>query len=304
MNHTEELGVYTIQQVSDMTGLSKQVIRKWEERYGIIQPGRLDNGYRIYSKQDVNILIKIKMLSAQGHSIKQAASLIKKQTFHSHFYAGGGDSSQTMEQWNEYVCRLIEKGNHCDEIELNLILQEAYHHLGLSHFISTVIIPFLKEVGNKWEKREWSEYQESVASLVVRDFLVHIRRNYQYRENAPFVIGACLPHERHEVPLHLVLLQFMIKGWKTQLIGASPAPGSIESLVSKLKPKVVLLSATTTAPFKTDLDYIRKLDQFAAENHHIEFFLGGNSASALLEDYHPKAITITNSIEDILTRYE
>ena len=56
---------YSIQQVAEMTGLSKQVIRKWEDRYGIITPQRLDNGYRIYSPEEVALLkkiIKLKMI--------------------------------------------------------------------------------------------------------------------------------------------------------------------------------------------------------------------------------------------------
>ena len=50
---------YTIQQVAEMTGLSKQVIRKWEDRYSIIQPERLENGYRIYSSEEVALLKKV-----------------------------------------------------------------------------------------------------------------------------------------------------------------------------------------------------------------------------------------------------
>ena len=161
------------------------------------------------------------------------------------------------EELNEYVFQLLEKGWHCDEIELNLILKQAYHHVGLQRFITNIVVPFLKEVGKKWENHEWGEYQESVSSLVVRDFLVQIRRNHPYRENAPFVLGACLPNEQHEVPLHLILVQFMLEGWKTQLIGTSPAPGAIESLVHKLKPDVVLLSVTTAIPFEKDPGCLR-----------------------------------------------
>ena len=79
------------------------------------------------------------------------------------------------EELNEYVFQLLEKGWHCDEIELNLILKQAYHHVGLERFITNIVVPFLKEVGKKWESHEWDEYQESVSSLVVRDFLVQIR---------------------------------------------------------------------------------------------------------------------------------
>ncbi|MFS0821138.1 MerR family transcriptional regulator [Bacillus sp. 1P02SD] len=299
MSQSDEKGLFTIQQVADMTGLSKQVIRKWEERYGIIQPKRLENGYRIYSQHDVKMLLKIKLLSEQGHSLKQAALLVKEFTEDPEVPIQVG-KSPNYEQWNEYVLQLLEKGSHCDEIELTYILKQAYHHVGLERFLTNIVVPFLKEVGNKWENHEWDEYQESVSSLVVRDFLVQIRRNYQYRDDAPFVLGACLPYEHHEVPLHLTLLQFMMKGWKTQLIGASPAPGAIESLVSKLKPDVVLLSATTTIPFETDSQLLESMEQFAEKQKDIAFYLGGQGAVTYLATYKPRAIIVTNSIEDIL----
>ena len=294
-------GLYSIQQVADMTGLSKQVIRKWEERYEIIQPKRLENGYRIYSEQDINKLLKMKILSEQGHSLKNAALLVteSEEVEDSEVPILEGKSAN-YEQWNEYVFRLLEKGSHCDEVEINLILKQAYHHVGLEQFLNRIVLPFLNEIGRRWENHEWSEYQESVSSLVVRDFLVQIRRNYQYRESAPFVLGACLPYEHHEVPLHLILLRFMMKGWKTQLIGASPAPGSIESLVGKLKPAVVLLSATTTIPFETDPHLLRRLDQFAEKQNDIAFYLGGQGAITYLSSYNPSAIIVTNSIDDIL----
>ncbi|RDW16889.1 MerR family transcriptional regulator [Oceanobacillus chungangensis] len=301
MIQSNKNGLFAIQQVADMTGLSKQVIRKWEERYGVIQPKRLENGYRVYRQEDVKTLLKMKLLSEQGHSLKQAALLVKEVGENPEVptLKGKGESLH-YEQWNEYVLLLLEKGRHCDEVEINFILKQAYHHVGLDQFLTNIVVPFLKEVGRKWETHEWDEYQESVSSLVVRDFLVQIRRNYQYRESAPFALGACLPYEHHEVPLHLILLRFMLKGWKTQLIGASPAPGAIESLISRLKPNVVLLSATTTIPFETDPQLLQKLDQFAEKQNDIAFYLGGQGSVNYISDYKPRAIRVTNSLEDIL----
>ena len=280
MIQSNEDGFFTIQQVADITGLSKQVIRKWEERYGIINPKRMENGYRIYSKQDVQTLLKTKTLSEQGHTLKQAALLVRDMEEVPEIPIVQGNPGHD-EELNEYVFQLLEKGWHCDEIELNLILKQAYHHVGLQRFITNIVVPFLKEVGKKWESHEWGEYQESVSSLVVRDFLVQIRRNHPYRENAPFVLGACLPNEQHEVPLHLILVQFMLEGWKTQLIGTSPAPGAIESLVDKLKPDVVLLSVTTAIPFEKDPGLLERLDQFAEKLKDVPFYLGGQGISYL-----------------------
>lgn len=292
---------YFIQQVSDMTGLSKQVIRKWEERYNIVQPKRLENGYRIYSQIDINTLLSVKALSEQGHALKSAVELTKERTALVDAVPDNSQSIQHQDILNDYVLQLLEKGSYCDELELSLVLQEAYYSIGLADFLTSVVVPFLNEVGKKWSTKEWSEYQESVSSLVVRDFLVQIRRNYQFREDAPLIVGACLPFERHEIPLHILLIQFMMRGWKTILIGASPAPGSIESLVEKLKPVKVLLSATTTTPFENDPDLLNKLDQFAAANKQIDFYLGGAGALDYAKNKTLQAIQVTSSIEDILT---
>ena len=91
----------------------------------------------------------------------------------------------------------------------------------------------------------------------------------------------------------------MLKGWKTQLIGTSPAPGAIESLVRKLKPDVVLLSVTTAIPFEKDPELLQRLDQFAEKQKDVAFYLGGQGIT-YLPNYKPRAITVTNSIEDIL----
>lgn len=297
MSQTTGNGIYTIQQVSDVTGLSKQVIRKWEERYELVQPERLENGYRIYSEKDVNTLFRVKILSEKGYSIKQAVEMLDKES-------DSVDPLHKVEQpkfanFNDYVIQLLEKGTYCDELEINLILQQAYHQLGLELFISNVIIPFLQEVGDRWEREEWDEYQESISSMSVRDFLIQIRKTFQVRNEAPLVIGACLPEERHELPMHIVLLQFMLRGWKTVLIGASPAPGTIESLVQKLKPKVVLLSASTTLPFEKDPKLIRRLDQFASEQKKVTFYLGGTGSHIYLKGKKLKSIHLSTDLEEV-----
>lgn len=294
-------GTYFIQQVSDMTGLSKQVIRKWEERFNIVQPERLDNGYRIYNQVDINSLLSVKNLSEQGHPLKRAVELTKERESPMEDVQDISKSHDIKHQefLNDYVFQLLENGSHVDELELRLVLQEAYHSFGLADFLTSVIVPFLEEIGKRWKNDEWSEYQEAVSSLVVRDFLVQIRRNYICREDAPLILGACLPYERHEIPLNILLLQFMMKGWKAILVGASPAPGSIESLIDKLKPKKVLLSATTTEPFENDPSLLDKLDKFAIMNKKIDFYLGGTGSLEYTKDKTLQAIHIANSIDEI-----
>ena len=271
--------------------------------FNIVQPERLENGYRVYNQADINSLLSVKNLSEQGHPLKLAVELTKERNTLFDDVKDNSKSQDIKHQdfLNDYVFQLLENGSHCDELELGLVLQQAYHSFGLTDFLTSVIIPFLDEIGKKWQINEWSEYQEAVSSLVVRDFLVQIRRIFITREDAPLILGACLPFERHEIPLNILLLQFMMKGWKTILVGASPAPGSIESLIDKLMPDKVLLSATTTAPFENDPCLLDKLDQFAIVNKKIDFYLGGKGALEYAKNKKLHAIHIANSIDDIYT---
>lgn len=291
---------YHIQQVADITGISKQLIRKWEARYNIIQPKRLDNGYRVYNDADINILLHMKALAEQGHSIKQAAQLVKDaQQSNTMHMIHEHSVSHTHEEMNEFVIQLLEKGTNCNEQEVHLLLQQAYHHLGLERFMNTVIIPLLKEVGDRWQSGQWCAYQESLVSFAVRDFLILIRRNFQYKANAPLALGACLPNEQHEIPVHLLLIQLMLQGWKTTLIGASPAPDSIESFVEKLKPQIVFLSASTTLPFEMDGKLAERLDLFAKNHPETRFYMGGAGTMKYQEHLNLYVITIVNTLKEI-----
>ncbi|WP_088005480.1 MerR family transcriptional regulator [Indiicoccus explosivorum] len=288
---------YSITQASDMAGLSKQVIRKWEDRYGIVSPERLSNGYRVYSQAEIGTLIRMKNLIEQGFSASQAAEFIKR----------GGNNPIAAKQAAEpqplmtaYLQALLAEGSEGAELEMNHLLQQAYHSASLPEFLDGLIVPFLREVGQRWQDGRWGEYQEALSSLVVRDFLIQLRRNFQVIDRAPVMLGACLPHERHEIPLHILALKFMLQGWKTVILGPSPAPSAIQSAVRQILPQKVVLSAVTMRAFDENSRILEELDEFAAGHPHIDFYLGGPGAVAFAEGKQLKAIRITENSEAVL----
>lgn len=66
---------YGIGAVARMTGLSTQVIRAWERRYGAVVARRADNGRRIYDANDVEKLTLLKALTERGSAISGVAGL-------------------------------------------------------------------------------------------------------------------------------------------------------------------------------------------------------------------------------------
>jgi DNA-binding transcriptional MerR regulator len=66
---------YTIGAVARMTGLSTQVIRAWERRYGAVIAARTDKGRRVYCPEHVEKLSLLKALTDRGSPISAVANL-------------------------------------------------------------------------------------------------------------------------------------------------------------------------------------------------------------------------------------
>ena len=60
---------FTIANVERETGLSKDLLRMWERRYGFPAPERDANGDRVYPAEQVERLRKIKRLVITSYSI-------------------------------------------------------------------------------------------------------------------------------------------------------------------------------------------------------------------------------------------
>lgn len=251
---------YSIAEVSTITGIDKQTLRKWEERYNLVQPLRLSNGYRAYSQPQVDKLLIAQAELEKGYTIKQVVE--KMQT---------PQSLSTTDSF--YYTKILFHAEDCNIEKIDELLRISHQVLGLEPFIEELVIPLLREVGNRWKSKRWSEYHEKSVSTVIQYYLTEIEHQFPMSMH-PDILCACLPHEDHELPLRILSLQLRIKGFSTYVIGRSPAPGTIEALATLKAPKFVLLSATTTIPLQQSEQLIA-LNHFAEENEHIPFYLGG-----------------------------
>lgn len=288
---------FYIKEVADLTGVSEQLIRKWEKRYQIIQPKRLANGYRIYTYEDLLILKELQALRTQGITMQQAIQGVldkRKEDI--------ADSKFNKVSKSSYVEKMIQYGANYDEDQLLFLLKKSNYEFGLDLFLQNTIQPFLEDIGDLWESEEWDESQETVSSLVVKDYLTEISRNFNNNSNAPYALGICLPHELHEIPLQIMLLQLKMRGWRTTMIGASPKFTVIETLIERLQPDTVLFSATTLTPFQQNDKLLMKLDEIAANYPEIRFFIGGAGVWDFTKIVKPKHMTISYTVDDVIKK--
>tara|TARA_R110000850_G_scaffold133899_1_gene255027 strand:+ start:1179 stop:2150 length:972 start_codon:yes stop_codon:yes gene_type:complete len=66
---------FEISAVAQITGISPHVLRVWERRYSVVEPGRSESKRRQYTQADIDRLVLLKTLVSNGQSIGSVASL-------------------------------------------------------------------------------------------------------------------------------------------------------------------------------------------------------------------------------------
>jgi len=66
---------YSISQAAQLAGVTPELIRAWERRYGLVQPQRAAGGRRAYTRLDVERLRLLRAAVGAGHAIGQIHAL-------------------------------------------------------------------------------------------------------------------------------------------------------------------------------------------------------------------------------------
>lgn len=69
---------YTISEVSDQTGIKQYVLRYWESEFPDLQPIKNRSGNRVYTKEDIDIVLRIRrLLYEEKYTIEGAKQRLK-----------------------------------------------------------------------------------------------------------------------------------------------------------------------------------------------------------------------------------
>ena len=74
---TESGGLYRIGELSRRVGVSHDLLRAWERRYGLLQPVRTEKGYRLYTSADERRVRRMQALLTEGLSAAEAARAVR-----------------------------------------------------------------------------------------------------------------------------------------------------------------------------------------------------------------------------------
>jgi len=243
--------------VARRTGVAVATLRAWESRYGVLQPSRSDGGHRLYSEEDVDRVLAVLRLTAQGWSVSAAASTITAERSPARLglvgepdgtAATSGAAAGTVPRRDPEALRLRAELARAvrtyDTSATEEVLDAALARLGVAYALEDVVMPMLRDLGEGWEDDPALIAAEHFATSTLRPRLHRLLTGMQ-RTGAPTCVAAAPEHEEHELGVLGAAAIAADLGFRVTYLGARTPCSALERSVATIRPDVVLVGAVT-----------------------------------------------------------
>lgn len=234
---------YLIGTVTKRTGLSIDVVRVWERRYGAVRPARSEGGTRLYSDADVLRLRRLRQAVENGHSISQAAKLSESEL--DELISDAGQPRDEADPYRAVRERFIDAVQSMDVVAADQELARAATMFPVRELVKKVVVPILDDVSERFAHMEFGVAQEHFASGLLRSMLVSLLRIYRPSGNFDTLVLATPAGERHEFGLLFAALLAAAHGWRVVYLGVDLPADEIALAVRLSNARVLALSLAT-----------------------------------------------------------
>jgi DNA-binding transcriptional MerR regulator len=231
--------------VAERTGLSPDVLRAWERRYGVVTPGRSEGGQRLYSDADLDRLTLIVKAIEAGRSVGPTSSLSTEELRRlvAEDAERGAERPTPAAQFREQALVAVTE---LAPDRLQAVLRSALLSLGVPGFLEEVAAPLLHQVGERWHAGTLGIAHEHAASAVVRGMLGWLIDSLEAPTGAPGAVITFLARERHELGAALATAAAVHAGWRVAYLGPD-LPGA-EIAQAAVRLEALLVGVSVVAP--------------------------------------------------------
>jgi MerR family transcriptional regulator, light-induced transcriptional regulator len=193
--------VLNISGVERETGLSKDVLRMWERRYGFPKPGRDENGERQYTVLEVSKLHAIRRLMDAG--------MRPGKIIHASLDELNAMADARLPDRREILAPQLERDildmlrSH-DAPGLQHALANLLMKMGLQRFVLEAITPLNRAVGEAWMRGELQVFEEHLYTEQLQVALRTAINAFPRQVGTPRVLLTTFPGEQHGLGLLMV----------------------------------------------------------------------------------------------------
>src|SRR5450755_5169698 len=245
-----------ISAVERETGLSKDVLRIWERRYGFPEPHRDDNAERQYPQEQVAKLRAIKRLMDTGMRPGKLmlASLAELNTLAE---TRAGPRRDTIAPALERDLLALLQSHNAPALQhalANQLMRE-----GLQRFVLNTVAPLNRVVGELWMRGELQVFEEHLYTEQLQVALRTAINAFPRQTGTPRVLLTTFPSEQHGVGLLMVEAMMVPEGVQCISLGTQTPLEDIRRAAVAHKAHIVALSFSAAFPVRQASDGLAAL---------------------------------------------
>ena len=251
-SHLRSDPVYNTRAVVQRTGVPADTFRAWERRHGLPAPARSPGNQRLYSERDIATISWLKNQTQQGVAISQAVHLFhhpgtvdlsdELQTARQGLHLNGASDGERMTRFRDAIVDALVR---FDAGVAAQVVEEAMALVSVEDVCLHVLQPALYEIGRLWQQGAIGISVEHFASAFVSRRLGALFNLSHPEQGRGPVVAACLEGELHDVGLLLTCLFLSRRGFRIVYLGPNLPFKDLCETTQRLRPPIVLLSAST-----------------------------------------------------------
>lgn len=269
--------MYSISRVERETGISKDVLRMWERRYGFPMPSRVSSGERNYSAEDLTRLLLIKRLMDLGHRPGRLMSLSNDDLTQMLSVPTAAVQSGRFQPHVEQLMELLLSNQ---PLVLSKYLDYWLLRYGLEAFVLELLPSWLVQVGYAWQTGQLNIHHEHLLTEQLQSKLhLNLERLPEPSEAAPKVLLTTLPDEQHGLGLLMIENLCRLESVQSINLGIQTPVETIVQAAKEHQVQVVCLSISEAADLVWVQQAVTSLRQGLPAT--IALWLGGEGAKRL-----------------------
>ena len=237
---------YLIGRVTKLTGLSIDVVRVWERRYGAVRPVRSSGGTRLYSDADIYRLKRLRKAVECGYSIGQASKLSELEL--DQLIAGEPESLGPSDPYKSTRERFLNAVRSMDVVNADQELARAATLFPVGALVKKVVSPGFEEIRAGRLRNELGIAHEKLAFGVANRLLGTLFRIYAPSLHSETILLAAPAGERDELGLMLSALLAAAHGWHVIHLGSDLPADEIVLALRLTNARVLMLNLATALP--------------------------------------------------------
>lgn len=285
--------VLSISAVEREIGISKDVLRKWEVRYGFPTPDRNKRDERTYDSDQVSRLRMIKRLIDAGI---RPSKIVPESACDLMALAKQVQVRITGPAETKVEALLLGYLRTHNLVGLRRHLQRLLMEQGLCKFVLDTVAPFTYAVGEAWSQSELEVYEEHLYSEIIQDILSNAMDTVtDDTAGEPRILLTTPPDEAHTIGILMASNLFALEGAYCIFLGAQTPLEDIASAALANRADIVALSFSISYPQSRVATILTELRALLPEQ--VAIWAGGDGISHL--DKPPEGSIIIPALETI-----